>query len=249
MKQIQLLQNSHTINEYNEVIDCLKSVYDPELDESIIDLDFVSKIEVNSYGLVNIELRLPTYFCSANFAWIMCYDAKKAIENLPWVKTAHVELVDHFVMKKVNIGLENNQSFADIFGTKKELDLNQLRRKFEEKAFLNRQSMLIQFLREKKISDSQILSITFKEITSLARKFQDSHFNKNLERYRDLHKRVLPLNTDQFAFLGLDGRKIKENNICDYLRILRRTTGSITANSEMCKILMKERYTAGGQVK
>ena len=34
-----------------------------------------------------------------------------------------------------------------------------------------------------------------------------------------------------------------ENNVLEYLRILRRTTGSITANSEMCKMLMTKLFS------
>ena len=53
-----------------------KTVFDPELDESIIDLGFVSNIEIKPNFHVSIELKLLAYFCSANFAWIMCYDSK-----------------------------------------------------------------------------------------------------------------------------------------------------------------------------
>ena len=45
------------------------------------------------------------------------------------------------------------------------------------------------------------------------------------------------------AFLGLDGGYIQESNVLEYLRILRRTTGSITANSEMCKMLMVKLFS------
>ena len=248
MDLVQLLQNSRVDKKELEIKNCLKTVFDPELDESIIDLNFVSNIEIKSDEIVQVELRLPTYFCSANFAWIMCFDAKKAIEGVPWVNTVYIRLVDHFVMNKVNKGLENDQSFSDVVGTKKELDFLQLRRKFEEKAFLNRQSLLIQFLRSKHLSDNQILEMSFKNLGMLVKKYQNSEFNKNFKRYRDLRERLLPKKTVNLAFLGLDGSYIHEKNVLEYLRILRRTTGSITANSEMCKILMAERYSAGGQI-
>ena len=241
-------QNNKPYERDWEIKNCLGTVFDPELDESIIDLNFVSNIEVKPGELVSIELRLPTYFCSANFAWIMCYDSKKAVERLPWVNSVHIKLVDHFVMNKVNNGLKNNQSFSDIFGTEKEINFMELRKKFEEKAFLNRQSMLIQFLRTKQLSDSQILKMSLKELDALVKKYQNGEFSKNFSRYSELRERLLPKKKSNLAFLGLDGRYIQESNLLEYLRILRRTTGSITANSEMCKILLAERYSAGGQV-
>ena len=108
--------------------------------------------------------------------------------------------------------------------------------------------MLIQFLRTKHLSDSQILKMSFKNLEVLVEKYQNSEFNKNFKRYHELRERLLSKKTDSLAFLELDGGCIQENNVLEYLRILRRTTGSITANSEMCKILLAERYSAGGQV-
>ena len=245
---MQLPQNNNSDERASEIKNCLQTVFDPELDESIIDLNFVSNIYIEASELVRIELRLPTYFCSANFAWIMCYDSKIAVERLPWVNSVHIRLVDHFVMNKVNNGLRNDQSFSEIFGTEKEVNFLELRRKFEEKAFLNRQSMLIQFLRTKHLSDSQILKMSLKNLEVLVEKYQNSEFNKNFKRYHELRERLLSKKTDSLAFLELDGGCIQENNVLEYLRILRRTTGSITANSEMCKMLMAERYSAGGQI-
>tara|TARA_B100001057_G_scaffold300196_1_gene300337 strand:+ start:776 stop:1516 length:741 start_codon:yes stop_codon:yes gene_type:complete len=245
---MRLQQNNKSLEKELEVKNCLQTVFDPELDESIIDLNFISSIDIEANELVRIKLRLPTYFCSANFAWIMCCDTKKAVERLRWVNSVHIKLVDHFVMKKINDGLKNNRSFSDVFGTKKEMDFLQLRRKFEEKAFLNRQSMLIQFLRTKDLSDTQILKMSLKNLEILVKKYQNSEFYKNFIRYHDLKKRIVPKKKDNSAFTGLDGKDIKEQNVLEYLRVLRRTTGSITANSEMCKVLMAERYAAGGQI-
>src|SRR5215813_11272493 len=44
---------------------CLQSVTDPELDESVVDLNFVTRADVDPMNRVHIEFRLPTYWCAA----------------------------------------------------------------------------------------------------------------------------------------------------------------------------------------
>ena len=45
----------------NEVLGALSGVRDPELDEPITDLDFVSALEIEGPNVL-VRLRLPTYF-------------------------------------------------------------------------------------------------------------------------------------------------------------------------------------------
>ena len=53
--------------ERDKVLDALSGVRDPELDEPVTDLGFVSELKVDG-DTVGIRLRLPTYFCAPNFA-------------------------------------------------------------------------------------------------------------------------------------------------------------------------------------
>ncbi len=62
----------------------LGTVRDPELDESITDLTFVSEVGVLK-GDVAVTLRLPTYFCAPNFAYLMVADAHDAVAAIPGV--------------------------------------------------------------------------------------------------------------------------------------------------------------------
>ena len=61
------------------VMSGLDSVRDPELNESITTLGFVSRCEVTGDGDVHVTLRLPTYFCAANFAYLMVADAHDVV--------------------------------------------------------------------------------------------------------------------------------------------------------------------------
>jgi len=78
----------------------LDTVRDPELDESVLSLDFVSSCEVSEAGAgsgaVEVHLRLPTYFCAPNFAFLMVADAYDAVMAVDGVTEASILLDDHF---------------------------------------------------------------------------------------------------------------------------------------------------------
>ncbi|WP_292653022.1 iron-sulfur cluster assembly protein [Nocardioides sp.] len=72
-----------------EAYAALHAVVDPELDEPITDLGFVRSLTVSSTAPVEIEvhLRLPTSFCSPNFAYLMASDSKDVrclVHWYPW---------------------------------------------------------------------------------------------------------------------------------------------------------------------
>jgi metal-sulfur cluster biosynthetic enzyme len=67
----------------SEVLARLATVSDPELDESVTELGFVTDVEVATGGAVRIGFRLPTYWCAANFAFLMAEDMRLAAASLP----------------------------------------------------------------------------------------------------------------------------------------------------------------------
>ena len=56
-----------------------------ELDEPVTALEFVTRADVDADNCVHIEFRLPTYWCAANFSFLMADDMRLAIGVLPWV--------------------------------------------------------------------------------------------------------------------------------------------------------------------
>ena len=84
-----------------EVRAALDAVTDPELDQSVVDLGFITEMEVDG-DRVAVAFRLPTYWCSAGFAWIMAEDMRAALTRLPWVASAEVRLVDHFAAGRIH---------------------------------------------------------------------------------------------------------------------------------------------------
>ena len=69
------------------VLDALSGVRDPELDEPITDLQFVSSLDIED-GAVSVNLRLPTYYCAPNFAYLMVADAREALLSVEGVEEA-----------------------------------------------------------------------------------------------------------------------------------------------------------------
>src|SRR5258708_30295562 len=82
----------------------LETVRDPELDEPVTTLGFVASCTVSPGGQATVRLRLPTYFCAPNFAYLMVADAYDAVTRVEGVTAAEVILEDHFASDAINGG-------------------------------------------------------------------------------------------------------------------------------------------------
>ena len=94
------------------MIDALAEVYDPELDEPITRLGFVSSCEVSPGGDVEVVLRLPTPQCAPNFAFLMAADARKVVRRLPEVREVTIKLQDHYTGDEINAALGRGDGFS-----------------------------------------------------------------------------------------------------------------------------------------
>ena len=83
------------------VWEALRTVRDPELDADVVTLDFVASVDVDSDDVAHVRLRLPTYFCAPNFAFLMVADAWDAVTAIPDVTQADVVLIDHFASDEI----------------------------------------------------------------------------------------------------------------------------------------------------
>src|SRR5215217_7001096 len=121
------------------VLDALSGVRDPELDESITELGFVSDLKIEG-EVVNIRLRLPTYFCAPNFAYLMVADAKARVLSVPGVERARVILDDHYASEEISSGVDEERGLDGTFpGETEGPDLEELRAIFRRKSFVSRQ--------------------------------------------------------------------------------------------------------------
>lgn len=118
----------------DDVRRALSAVMDPELDEPITDLGFIRSVAIDEAGGVEVHLRLPTSFCSPNFAYLMASDSKDALTALPWTRQVAVRLDDHHDSDKINAGLAADAGYRGTFGNEAEQDLEELRETFRRKA-------------------------------------------------------------------------------------------------------------------
>src|SRR5258708_25999940 len=93
----------------------LATVRDPELDEPITSLGFVAACTLSPHGEAEVRLRLPTYFCAPNFAYLMVADTYDAVTAVPGVRTVRVLLEDHFAAEAINGGVAAQAGVAQSF--------------------------------------------------------------------------------------------------------------------------------------
>ncbi len=116
-----------------EVLEALAGVTDPELDEPITELGFVRSVLLDDRG-VTVHLRLPTAFCSPNFAYLMASDSLDALRELDGIGEVRVLLDDHHDSEKINSGLAADAGYLGTFGSEAEESLAELRDIFWRKA-------------------------------------------------------------------------------------------------------------------
>jgi metal-sulfur cluster biosynthetic enzyme len=149
-----------------EVLGALSGVRDPDLDEPITNLDFVSRLEIED-DADSVRLRLPTYFCAPNFAYLMVADARAAILSIPGVRRASVVLDDHYASEEINGGVNEERGFDGAFpGETEGPDLEELRAIFSRKSFVARQEALCRMLLSDGYSAAELAGMQLGEVPS-----------------------------------------------------------------------------------
>ena len=93
----------------------LDRVLDPELDESVLSLGFVESVTGGTEGDVTVCLRLPTYWCAANFSYLMASDVQRELTALEGVRSVTIKLSGHFASREVENGAGPGKTFAEAF--------------------------------------------------------------------------------------------------------------------------------------
>jgi metal-sulfur cluster biosynthetic enzyme len=222
-----------------EVWACLQAVTDPELDESIVDLNFVTRAHVDPENRVHIEFRLPTYWCAANFSFLMADDMRRAVKALDWVEGVSIVLGEHMYADKINAGLAGGLSFQETFGAEANGNLDDLRRTFLVKAFQRRQAALLHHLIKAGVSPASIVGLTLPELDGLP---VDEEGGKLLRRYLERRPAVGPLPSDALAFVDTNGAALNADGLSAYLSGLRRVGVNVEFNGALCRGLLSARF-------
>jgi len=215
------------------VVDALRQVIDPELDESIVELGFVDHVSVRG-DAVEVMLRLPTFWCAPNFAWLMAADARDAVRALPGIRSVQVTLRDNAYSDEISTGVSCGHRFSEAFAGQTEDDnLDALRRVFWIKAFDMRQEQLVRFLQDVGLTDSEIVAL---RPTSLLPRGAAPLLHAHLQRRARLGIESTWLITN------VHGQPIAADHLADHVRASRKQRVSMTFNSLLCRGLLDTRY-------
>ena len=215
------------------VLEALGTVYDPELDEPITSLRFVTACDVSPGGDVAVRLRLPTPQCAPNFAYLMAADAREAVLRLPSVGQVTVVLEDHYTGEEINAAVGRGEAFAQAFPGETEGELGVLRELFQRKALVARQSFLCEAL--------LAAGATPEEVT--ARRVADLPDDPGARRCLELRTHLgIAVHDDAPAFVLPSGEPIAAEELRHWLRIARLVRTSLEANGGICRSLLRVRY-------
>ncbi|HET6502228.1 MAG TPA: iron-sulfur cluster assembly protein [Amycolatopsis sp.] len=213
----------------------LSAVFDPELDEPITDLGFVRSLTVTAGNTVTVHLRLPTSFCSPNFAYLMASDAKDAISALPQVSETVVLLDDHHDSDLINRGLAADAGYRGTFGDEAEDSLDELRLIFRRKAHAAAMERALTLLlrRNPDLAETDLRDTVLADLP-------DTASTGALLRRRE----ALGLSIEPAAKVLVDdqGRGYPPDEVPLRLRFARSVRISIDGNAHFCRGLLRTRY-------
>jgi metal-sulfur cluster biosynthetic enzyme len=217
----------------SRVLEALGTVYDPELDEPITSLRFVTSCEVSADGDVDVRLRLPTPQCAPNFAYLMAADARNAVRRLPEVRDVTVVLEDHYTGDEINAAVGRGEGFAEAFPGETEGELDALRELFQRKALVARESRVCE----------QLLAAgaTPEEVT--AQRVADLPDDPEARRCVALRRQLgIPAVDEAPAFVRPDGEPVAAADLRMWLRKASLMRTSLEVNGGICRSLLRIRY-------
>lgn len=224
-----------------EIWSRLDLVCDPELDEPITEMGFVETVAVNR-DEVSVHFRLPTYWCSPNFAFLMAEGIRREVGRLPWVGEVRVRLEDHVCGDELNAAVNEGRTFSEVFAAREDGgDLAEVRETFERKAYQRRQETVIRALHAQGFEPLGLAAMTLGELRHLRTKDEDER--RHRDRYRELLvSRGLATAAGDHAFPDLEGRPLMPENFKERMRALRMVRINMEFGGALCRGLLQSRY-------
>jgi len=222
-----------------QVYQMLDQVYDPELDQPLTELGFIDHIVIEG-SIVEVIFRLPTYWCSPNFAYIMAEDIHKYVSSLNWVEEVKVNLIDHCASNEINQGVTKGKAFSESLTafSGSDGDLDELRKTFQIKAFYARQEKMIKhLLYQLDMTKEKVVSILHSDLISL-----NLSKEGQLIRTKYFEKKNLFNHSSPLAFTTPEGEALTIESFSDYLLGAKRTRLSMEFNGHYCRGLLEARY-------
>jgi metal-sulfur cluster biosynthetic enzyme len=218
----------------DRVMDALAGVYDPELDESITSLRFVSACEVSTDGDVRVALRLPTPQCAPNFAFLMAADARRAVRAVAGVRAVTIVLEDHYTGDEINEAIARGDGFTGAFpGETQDDDLEALRELFTRKALVARQGRVCEAVLRSGVSEERVASMRVLDLPV------DEEARRCLELREQLGIAAGPAAP---AFVTPAGEPLDAAGLGRWLRMARLVGTSLEANGGICRSMLEFRH-------
>jgi metal-sulfur cluster biosynthetic enzyme len=220
------------------MLTALAKVRDPELDEPITSLGFVASCEVSRAGEAQVRLRLPTYFCAPNFAYLMVADAYDEVSAIDGIREVRVLLDDHFAAGPINGGVAARAGFVASFDGEAVSELHQLRGDFLRKAVMAGTDQVCRPLLTAGRAPSELRGLTLGEVPP----------GTALDRLRQRREELgLPAGADSPLVIDpRTGRAVGDDELPLHLRRARTTRVGIEANAGICTGMLRQRYAASG---
>jgi metal-sulfur cluster biosynthetic enzyme len=219
----------------DRVLDALAAVHDPELDEPITSLRFITSCEVSSGGEVDLVLRLPTPQCAPNFAFLMAADARRVVRAVPGVHAVTVKLDDHYTGDEINAALTRGQGFTGAFpGETDDDDLEGLRELFTRKALIARQARVCEQMLRGGATEREVVSATIAQLPP-----DDPDATRALALREQLGFSTA---ADAPAFVMPNGAAVELDQLTRWLRAARLVRTSLEANGGICRSLLAFRH-------
>ncbi len=224
----------------DEVSAKLGKVLDPELDEPITELGFVDRVEAGADGRVRIRLRLPTYWCAANFAFMMAADARERVTELAWVKDVEIELAGHYCGDEIGRAVSEGRSLAAAFAGEPAGALDGLRTIFRTKAFMRRQERLIRSLLAYGYTPAALVAMTIDALEAMP--VADADGARRRALYLEARRAIRGgAAGDAPALVRSNGRALTAEEFAGYLVELRRVSVNMEFSAELCRGLLRVR--------
>jgi len=222
----------------HEVLEALYTVMDPELDEPITELGFVRSVALHPSG-VTVHVRLPTSFCSPNFAYLMVSDAQDALRRVRGIGQVTVLLDDHHDSDKINAGIAADAGYKGTFGVEAEDSLDELRLIFQRKAHTAAMERCVMAaLTSGAVRLEDLGDLTLGDLPG------DRTKEALLRRRTDLG---LPVAPDARVVVDEHGIAVPEDELPVRLRLATSVRISIEGNAHFCRGLLATRYADGDE--
>jgi metal-sulfur cluster biosynthetic enzyme len=240
------------------VYKAIADVLDPELDESLVKLGFIDSVQVEGPD-VTVSFKLPTYWCSPNFAYLMAADLRAKVRAIPGVRETHILLLDHCTDEEVSSAVNAGKSFTEAFPDEAEDNLEELRLIFLRKGFLVRQDTLMRHLKMAGIDEKTLLTLRVADliVDEVTQRIFVTTPHQVIQIERDAHtaqsylRRAAALGLHHSPqdplFVDEHGQAIPRGELHNYRRQSRSVLMNIMFITVFCRDMFQTRYGTGAK--